>query len=470
MKNKKNRIILAIFLGSLIYSVFIPSTLVSPSISVNNDETNPHASVTATATQVWVKDFQNEISALSISANGSIIALANSTILEVYNKSSNNLLWSFDAGKWIDYDLDMSDSGRYIVIGANNRTYLFDSWGTTPEQPIWYHESNGSVADVAISPDGSRIAVGTFGVNKSIFLFDNVNNVSRWQFYHGQEIGQGRIALSEDGSLIAVGFVSNNASLLLFNDSASANKLPIWQYNGTGTTGHQVTISADGQYICWGSSGAADVWGALYLFNSSLTYPKMPEWIYNTTYQMQSTVMSRDGNFIASDHNRDWNIFKNTLHFFSRKSNVPLWEYNSSAPDRNFDHLAISENGQYLAAGTWMPPSLYIFDNTSSANKNYVYHGLGVISSLDMTLDAKYMAVARTGTTKNLTLYSITYSDDEHVYPEDNSDDPPEEIPDLRLIFISVGIVGAVVLGIGIYAMTHTDKMKNFSKTMRPER
>jgi len=69
------------------------------------------------------------------------------------------------------------------------------------------------------------------------------------------------------------------------------------------------------------------------------------------------------------------------------------------------------------------------------------------------------------GTDDEIWYSRIFIPDDEPPHGPD--DDPP---PDFTVLIITFVVVGGVVLGIVIYADTHADKMKNLSKTMRPEK
>jgi len=83
-------------------------------------------------------------------------------------------------------------------------------------------------------------------------------------------------------------------------------------------------------------------------------------WSYTTGDGLYSVAISSDGQYIAAG---GWD---NKTYLFSKDSSTPLWNYTTGGWVRS---VAISSDGQYIAVGSGTPfndGNLYLFNKTSS--------------------------------------------------------------------------------------------------------
>jgi len=264
-------------------------------------------------------------------------------------------MWTYDTGSnWVE-GVAISDDGEYIAAGAD-RIYLFSKDSAVP---LWSFCENceGSsarfqnFAGVAISADGKYVAGSLLD---KLFFFNRDSNVPLWRAdISGGVIG---IAISEHGEYVAVG---GGSKAYFFNKKG--NKL--WEYEPShdgydhGGNFYRPAITPDGRYVSV-STGCPD--RRAYLFSTKGDLLFRSERLTRDSPVHKSDI-SEDGNYIvySLDHSQG-----NPVVMLFDKDQNNLWSF-SSQSDSTARAVSISEDGNYVAAGT-SAGNIYFFSKDSA--------------------------------------------------------------------------------------------------------
>lgn len=219
--------------------------------------------------------------------------------------------------------IDISSDGRFIAAGDDTSVYFLSRDGTL----LWNYSIGKYVPSVAISDDGSYVAVGSG--NQYVYLF-NHDGTLLWKAQTPFPVYS--VAISGKGESIAASLLANYwtyNNLCLFGNNGTL----LWSTRGAPGAGGQIGITRDGQYIAMAGGG-----NATYLFDKNGTLLSenfvcndLPEQWYPVHYiqQAKDVAISRDGNLIAigcmgSDYLK---LYRNQLPL-----NVPVNISGTSAP------------------------------------------------------------------------------------------------------------------------------------------
>lgn len=256
------------------------------------------------------------------------------------------IVWQYDAGEnHSQWQVDISDDGRYIVVGTRRALFFFERSSSTP---VWIF--NTEATHVGISGDGRYVVART---QSGIHLFEASSNSPIWS-YPGMSV-----AISRDGNYISTSYYNGGQESVSLLERS--NNQPIWtSHLGLGDIDF-TAISSNGEHVV-----AGDDSGRVYLFHRSSS---TPVWVFKAGNKVKNVHISRDGNYIAAgseDHN---------VYFFSRDSSTPLWNYTT----RGFFYanrlgIAMSNDGSYIAVGSGYggygpqpgDKNVYLFHKTSS--------------------------------------------------------------------------------------------------------
>ncbi len=135
--------------------------------------------------------------------------------------------------------------------------------------PLWNYSDGNYVQEVAISSNGSYIAVETGVPNYGTYLFNSSITIPKSPMWNYSKDMYNHIAISADGFYIAV---SDDDLTALYNRTSSVLMITFW-----GRV-RKSAISSNGSYIAV-ETGVPNY--GTYLFNSSITIPKSPMWNYS---------------------------------------------------------------------------------------------------------------------------------------------------------------------------------------------
>jgi hypothetical protein len=217
---------------------------------------------------LWRFSSGNPFSASAISSDGSYVAAVDSKNLYFFSKSSNQSLWNYPMnpdGPPLVKHIAMSPDARYIGLihrqfdGTHTDSFLY-IFETTNPTPIWSKKFNDEhLFSIAISYNGSYIAVTGAGYGNTLYFFSKFNSKPLWTFPLKWELS--KLSMSYYGSYLAlasaqpsvfIGFSETPGKgvvYLFHKDSPN----PKWFYNINAYI-PTIAISSNGRYIIIGDS------------------------------------------------------------------------------------------------------------------------------------------------------------------------------------------------------------------------
>jgi WD40 repeat protein len=214
------------------------------------------------------------------------------------------------------------------------------------------YTAGSDIGAVEISSDGQYfIAKG----DNMFYYFNRSNQTPLWNYTSGASGNNIRsFSISSDGEYVVTG--SDTMWICLFNND---NSTPLWHYVESSFSPYSVAISADGKYIAAGIGNGSSAdgsirYGKVCLFNRS---DPVPLWTYTIEEWILSVAISSNGQYIAAGG------LDNKVYFFDRANSTPLWSYETGG---RVTSIEISSDGQYIVAGTY-ENKIYLFNNTSNS-------------------------------------------------------------------------------------------------------
>ncbi len=246
--------------------------------------------------------------------------------------------WSYNAGpSGSRIRAAISSDGEYIVGTSDNDLMLFHR---SSPQPLWTYKTVDSIGSVVISSNGDYIAALS---SEEIQVFNKDSPNPIWEF-DGEILS---LSISSDGHYIAAGA---DGAVHLFNFTSST---PVWSHptiSGIETINiYDIAISKDGNFITAGAQN-----GTIFLFNR--THSK-PIWKYSTGSYIRCVAISAIGEYIALGT-------ENQVTLFNQSSANPIW--NCSVIEEYIQSIVISDNGNYIVAGSGNHARAYLFSKNSS--------------------------------------------------------------------------------------------------------
>ncbi|MDF1539406.1 MAG: WD40 repeat domain-containing protein [Candidatus Thorarchaeota archaeon] len=276
----------------------------------------------ASNTTLWTFNTSSWILSVSISHNGSIIAVGTvySQMIYVFGRASNTTLWEYECAGYVtgvEISIDGSTVGAVDFLGG---IYLFDH---SSNETLWSFDTKAQMLTLALSINGSTIVAG--GKNNTVFVFDRLSNSTLWTYTTDRWImGTG---VSDDGTRISAVSIEG---LFAFDRSSNTS---LWTYKLNGFD--ELAMSRDGSTIAACTSSTFDTLNLLlfdYSSNETL-------WTFNTTSQITKLSVSYDGSRIAAGG------YGNITFVFDKTSNKSLSEFNSLG---YVSSLSYSSDGQFL--------------------------------------------------------------------------------------------------------------------------
>ncbi len=235
------------------------------------------------STPVWIKSYAGNFASLVINKPATRVILGEYgggyTVLHVLNGSDGTGI--FDAPTSDQYPPAISEDGKYIVNGNfTGFVYLYEyNESSSTYTQKWSHKVNGTnswVCGMAISSDGSTIAVGTLvfltsSYDGELYVFDNNSPDPLWIYTNMGDMVQ-CVDVNSDGSIIAAAgwgpFDNSGPDFYLFRRQSSD---PYFTLNTPGSL-FCLDLSADGKECVTGGKGvharAFGMGGNLYNINS----------------------------------------------------------------------------------------------------------------------------------------------------------------------------------------------------------
>jgi|GEM_PF-3205641 WD40 repeat protein len=269
------------------------------------------------------------VDSVSISSDGSYIAVAEGTIL-LFSRDGR-LLWIL-SNYTLVYTYPMrivsiSSDGSYIVAGASHAGYSAVLLFSRDGRLLWTYRTGFSMVNsVSISSDGSYIAVGAGDTFQSAVLLLSRDGRPLWVWKYNKPISANSVSISSDGSYIAVATL--NAVLLFSRDGRLLLNYSVGYYVNS------VSISSDGSYIAVAkrSPGFSEKGNVLLFSRDGRLLLN-----YSTDLPVHSVSISSDGSYIAAL------LRDSKIYFFglSREATPPIL----TLYDPQIAGLTVSING-----------------------------------------------------------------------------------------------------------------------------
>lgn len=284
-------------------------------------------------------------------------------------------LWISLLGEYIQ-DVAMSTDGSYIAVGTTNNIYLFNK---NSPAPILNYSTTYGGRFIAISSNGSYIAAanGGGGVGK-LFFFHQSSSTPLWNFSVPQAATS--VAISSDGKYIALG--SYDWKVRLFHWS---NSTPLWTFSAPSVI-DVVDISSDGNYISAGVGAIANH-EKIYLFEKSSS---IPIWNYSLYNRIVSMAISSDGNYIVAG------TYQDKLYLFNKTSSTPMWIFSTGG--YTIWTVEFSFDSNYIVAGIENGGGKVYFFNRSNSIPlwNYSTGTNAYVSTVAISSNGSYIIIGNT--------------------------------------------------------------------------
>ncbi len=322
-------------------------------------------------------------------------------------------------------DIPASTTARTIAAGStDNWVYVYDGAGNL----LWSYDTGADVASVAVSGDGTYIAVGSLG-NK-LYLFTRDGSKTWEKSIPISNSGGGfmgteskSVAISADGEYIVAGCTNN---LYVYKRNGTLH----WSHAGRETC---VGISPNGDYIA-----ACEKYGNVHLFSTASSAPLWTKTNIDSFYVATSdpgyVVVSEKGDqiflfdaagnqiwsysdakwtseYIRVDMTQDglglvavnddpgdnpgcilayMNDLKDGTAGWSAADGTPVWRFDplGGSGDSDFYSVAISGDGEYISTGGL--GNTYVFSKGSNVPLQTI--STGTSNSYDLTYGGQYGA------------------------------------------------------------------------------
>ncbi|MCL4365791.1 WD40 repeat domain-containing protein [Patescibacteria group bacterium] len=305
---------------------------------------------------------------VAISGDGSKIFASNGGMVLLFNKSSNQPVWQYNAGN--AYNVAISKNGEYVGAAtagseSDQNSNLLIIWKVGSSKPLWQYHSSGNFHDIAFSEDGQYVAGTTGCPDRQAYIFSKDSNkpvMISGRLTYDSPIQRAKI--TKDGSFASFTTDGGPESSMVVAFSKNSSK-PLWKFTSpTSKASRAMGMTSDGSSIL-----AANTVGDVYLLDKD--GKQKSEWHLNTT--IGSADISDDGSLAALGST------DNKVHILDPKTkkDIPV-EFKEFV-----EEVAVSSNGKYIAAGTGGSP--YFFEEILSPNRNKVYDCKTVIEPKPMS-------------------------------------------------------------------------------------
>jgi hypothetical protein len=278
---------------------------------------------------------------MAISGNGQTVLAGwylNNERTSCYRMSgAGTPLWVYKMprnGLWSNYvSVGASGTGGVLsaVTSSDGPTYKWD--GPSP-MPAWMYNNGDPGALLAVSRDGSRIAVASSGLK--LYVLNAATGDTVFTRPYNSTRGLYGVDLSTDGNVV---MVSTYDSLEVWRSGTRVPNLP----NYGQTICH---LSGDGNTIVSG-----DFRATVYTYRwGGSSYNLL--WSNNTGHPWVTSVdISADGNWVVAGTFQYSPSNMGKVLFYNIGSSTPSWQYNNYLDF--VASVAVSDTGGYAIAGSW---------------------------------------------------------------------------------------------------------------------
>nr|MDO8134035.1 WD40 repeat domain-containing protein [Candidatus Njordarchaeum guaymaensis] len=284
-----------------------------------------------------------------------------------------------------------------IVLIACLQIPIFVNAGVLPPPPpaelLWMDKEGTN--DIALSKDGQYVAaVGPIEVSTELRFYGRSSENPIWTYYAPGDFWS--VAISADGSCVAAG---NGSHVFFWNNAKSrtpGDTDPTWtSVNLGGPIEHRcLAISDDGNYLVAGGTGPNVFYWSNAKGISPGTINLQTTWDAWVNRFVEAVDISSNGNYVVVGFGTNVSYWKGatslTGHHVGGTAPPPDWT--SKEPDNGVSDIAVSDDGNYVAAATFPTLTVYYWagagSRTGTDEPSTWYGGPGVsFTSIDMSSD-----------------------------------------------------------------------------------
>ena len=196
--------------------------------------------------KLWeTNDFLNTVAGIDISSDGSYIAVIDFRNVHLFNKGSNEAIWSYLHEGEVMSAVSISPDGHYIAAGTENgKVYVY---GRTDNSSDWFHDNilDERIIGIDFSGDSSHFVFGT--QSGKVYVYETVSEDDASVFNYNQPEDVTCVSAGPDARYYAFG---NQAGILTILDVSQGN----WWDADIGGVVTDVSFNGRGDYVVAGSN------------------------------------------------------------------------------------------------------------------------------------------------------------------------------------------------------------------------
>ncbi|MFC1505560.1 WD40 repeat domain-containing protein [Thermoproteota archaeon] len=271
------------------------------------------------------------------------------------------------------------------------------------QHPTLIWDDTVGTNDIALSKDGNYVAIAS---GNEVRYYGKESGTPLWT----KQLGSGpfgviSVAISADGDCVVAGtrsFGGDNGYVAFWKDAksrTSSSETPTWRSEdlGGGIFRRSLDISDDGNYVVACGTGQ---W-VFYWANAKgrTTMSESTSWKSKEFTYVSVVDLSSDGNYVAAGvldiSNYGVAYWKNAK---SLNGDPQGWNWLSTEPDTGFSDVAISDDGESVAAATGVDFSVHYWTGAKSLSGDPAstwWAGEGIaFTSIDMSNDGDSVIAA----------------------------------------------------------------------------
>lgn len=308
----------------------------------------------------WTHKFDSPVYATAISRDGRFVVAGSRDGDLLFFDITGRLFWQARVEGAV-VRIALAEAAEAFAVGTlgGNRAYLWHFSG----QLLHTYDAEASTPGIAVTPDASRVAVGS--QDRHLALYGSGGDlIARREV--GGPIRQ--VALSGDGELILV--ASEDNRVYAFDRAAS----PRWTFETSGSVWAGVRIAPEAGRVLAGSNDRH-----VYC----LDFDGTELWRFDTGGLVNQVALTPDASLCAV-------VGKSGVAYLLNERGNVLWEHPTG---ENSYGLALADDGRYTALGTH--EGALLLADRQPAPRILWDHKLGAhVWSLAMTPDGGYLAAA----------------------------------------------------------------------------
>jgi len=312
---------------------------------------------------------------------------------------------------WMDptatYDIALSKDGQYVAaVGPgplSGELAFYDRSSADPKTPMWTWTTGESLYSVAISADGDCIAVGS---DLYVHFWKGARSLTApynptWTSVSLGSIDRRCLDISDDGNYVVA--CGTGDRIFYWKDAKAEGRdgSTTWKYLFIYYV-DAVDLSSDGNYIAAGVQDNVAYWKDAKSLSGNGPPANMPDWMSTWPSDViRDIAISDDGNYVAA---AGWFGVSPVYYWANAKSlsddPTTTWESAAGIP---FSSIDMSSNGDKVIAGATGGPNpedigVYFWDGarTRSGTQGWSWHYTTASPVHDVAINAAgdYMAAA----------------------------------------------------------------------------